>query len=947
VPSWQWHATSSGVPPPLLGKTRTLARELFSARWTTRISVDKSDTFTFSSYANKGSRIVVNDATILDEWHECCSTYTSEPLQLDAGYHIVAYEYRSGYTTDYSPINSFAQLSWSVAGETFGTVSGSNSTNVTSTADELYADVGWLACSAGHGTIHGNIFEAGLIAGDVNLATTIRFASAFTNPPRVFGAVISKSDLSSHLRLSETVADQATVAIEYDACDAVFVSVDTAVGWIALAAVGGQSVRVSQRQTLATDTAALHAIGTALQLPEYFHWRNMSDPCGDRWTGIECRTDASGTPRIVVLDIHNVDLTNQDVPWSFIGQLTGLEEISMYNCGLTGIIDGEFLCRLTLLQVLALRQNKLRGTVPECMATLPLEWLWLEDNNFHGPLPELSPLGQFLKAIPNLSLRRNRWTPLLASEKQALEELSEPLGVLTHPHEHDWDFAYSYEWAWASATAEDGLTAAREVSYRQWNVGVPVTPLLVDLDVEFPRQGRTTAKVAIGADGAWVMVGDMVKTPGGGVGHGSYDGIDQPLSLMQARDFCKRKYFDLASIHSEEDKQAVLKACMGHSCWIGLNDISVEAGGNGALFVWFDESLTDFPLSWLPGEPNNWGSGQDGVEIQLSGTLNDKGEVSPRAFVCETTFPGLATAASSASDDSTCWFSLPALVPSPHTISEASTDRSSQGEAYFTEHFCPSWSTFIFASCDPDEEVCDGGIARAGNAIIDGGDDMYDIGNLIMTSLMADCDTSNDVHDCPLGSLVYQSDFERVPTNCFGSGGHYQMQQLDGMWVFFTTNTNGSPIDFMITGNLGSDDDSGSVTEYFFDAVPHTGFVKRECGDTDDPSVNHMIIVDSSQGRPTHTCGGGDCTGSSSGSDDDMIAGIAPDSPILYLLYSTAGGSCMKEDEHRAIFDVAALCILAADPFSALNRRQTAASQLLVEIDVDDAHHILFGGRAP
>ena len=31
----------------------------------------------------------------------------------------------------------------------------------------------------------------------------------------------------------------------------------------------------------------------------------------------------SGTPRIVVLDIHNIDLTNQDVPWSFIGQLTG------------------------------------------------------------------------------------------------------------------------------------------------------------------------------------------------------------------------------------------------------------------------------------------------------------------------------------------------------------------------------------------------------------------------------------------------------------------------------------------------------------------------------------------------------------------------------------------------------------------------------------------------
>ena len=108
-----------------------------------------------------------------------------------------------------------------------------------------------------------------------------------------------------------------------------------------------------------------------------------------------------------------------------------------------------------------------------------------------------------------------------------------------------------------------------------------------------------------------------------------------------------------------------------------------------------------------------------------------------------------------------------------------------------------------------------------------------------------------------------------------------------------------------------------------------------------------MIIVDSSQGTPTHTCSGGACTGSSSGLDDDTVAGIAPGSPLLYLMHVTEAGSCMKEDEHRAIFDVAALCILAADPFSALNRRQNAVSQLLVEVDVDDQGHILFGGSTP
>ena len=56
--------------------------------------------------------------------------------------------------------------------------------------------------------------------------------------------------------------------------------------------------------------------------------------------------------------------------------------------------------------------------------------------------------------------------------------------------------------------------------------------------------------------------------------------------------------------------------------------------------------------------------------------------------------------------------------------------------------------------------------------------------------------------------------------------------------------------------------------------------------------------------------------GRGSNLDDDIVSGIAPGSHILYLLYSTEGGSCMKEDEHREIFNTATLCIRAADPFS-------------------------------
>jgi len=85
----------------------------------------------------------------------------------------------------------------------------------------------------------------------------MRFGSGFSVSPRIFAAVVSDADLSSHLRLTATALEQAAVAIEYDTCEAVFVSTVTTVGWIALAAPDGDSVRVAERQTLSTDSAAL------------------------------------------------------------------------------------------------------------------------------------------------------------------------------------------------------------------------------------------------------------------------------------------------------------------------------------------------------------------------------------------------------------------------------------------------------------------------------------------------------------------------------------------------------------------------------------------------------------------------------------------------------------------------------------------------------------------
>jgi hypothetical protein len=68
--------------------------------------------------------------------------------------------------------------------------------------------------------------------------------------------------------------------------------------------------------------------------------------------------------------VHNIDLTGQEVPWQAIGQLDALEELSLWNTGLGGLIEAGALCRMHCLRVIAASQNALRGTVPECITEL-------------------------------------------------------------------------------------------------------------------------------------------------------------------------------------------------------------------------------------------------------------------------------------------------------------------------------------------------------------------------------------------------------------------------------------------------------------------------------------------------------------------------------------------------------------------------------------------------
>jgi len=250
----------------------------------------------------------------------------------------------------------------------------------------------------------------------------------------------------------------------------------------------------------------------------------------------------------------------------------------------------------------------------------------------------------------------------------------------------------------------------------------------------------------------------------------------------------------------------------------------------------------------------------------------------------------------------------------------ATSDTSNDGATYFASLFGAQWTDWIFHDCvitnEASQAACEHG-NTGGNVIFDGGGDMYDIGNLIMTSLMGT--PRGGVIGCDLGAIRYEADFTPIVSTCFGPGGYYEMGELDGLWLFFAQNFSPDPLDFGVIGNLGADG-LGQVQEFVFNKRPWRGFVKTVCEATDggaavDPSLNHLTIVDSGgssgYGAPEHRChvapcnlgaaevlgylstehianpvpgpdgvDSGPCQGSCSRYDDDWVTNISPGSTI-------------------------------------------------------------------
>ena len=251
---------------------------------------------------------MLDETIVLDAWEEWGSTFTSDPVPTSAGYHhILVYEYRSADTSDATPTNSYAMLTWTSEGASAATGASANYTEIAASGVELYADVGWLACAPGTGVLHGQQLEAGFApVASGSTTTSIEFGAGFATIPIVFSTIISTGGLDVHLRLLKATEERISIATEYDTCNIVVDYDDHVLAWIVTAPpanVGALESAVLQQPTRAQDVKALLTIRESLGLPDYLQWHNGSDPCSDRWAGIECRAAAGEDPRVVVLDV--------------------------------------------------------------------------------------------------------------------------------------------------------------------------------------------------------------------------------------------------------------------------------------------------------------------------------------------------------------------------------------------------------------------------------------------------------------------------------------------------------------------------------------------------------------------------------------------------------------------------------------------------------------------
>jgi len=166
-----------------------------------------------------------------------------------------------------------------------------------------------------------------------------------------------------------------------------------------------------------------------------------------------------------------------------------------------------------------------------------------------------------------------------------------------------------------------------------------------------------------------------------------------------------------------------------------------------------------------------------------------------------------------------------------------------------------------------------------GSSIGDGGEDMYDGGNLLSVDN---------------GSALLYSNDVIIPNNMLGSNGAYFTRKYPGLFVF-AADING--VDrFSLDGDLGADGSGfvfGAQLTMAHGGAGYKGFVKR-VHNSNDPSINHLIIV-KDNGNLVQTIP------STTELDDHDIDGLTGVERIYYLLFAEANSELYSNIQMEAI----------------------------------------------
>ena len=112
---------------------------------------------------------------------------------------------------------------------------------------------------------------------------------------------------------------------------------------------------------------------------------------------------------------------------------------------------------------------------------------------------------------------------------------------------------------------------------------------------------------------------------------------DVRMTWFDAEAYCQLQGTNLASVHSTLDREKAKALCMtrpatNDGCWLGLHQ---PFGAGNEQWAWSDGSDLDFGFDsndgamptlgvdpWAPGEPNDYGDGEDCVQLRYSFAFN-------------------------------------------------------------------------------------------------------------------------------------------------------------------------------------------------------------------------------------------------------------------------------------------------------------------------------------